>query len=649
MNLLKTSITLNICTVRCLRAVRVDDSFRALILAISFALGFSARISAEPNLEGVTGILNVPSAESLEDGEVFFGYGYNTNRDRFLGARQRNYIAGVGYLPGLEVCARYIEFPEIQEPVVPGFGTRKDRSVNVKYQFVCESCHKISLAVGAYDVGGKAKIESATYFTGTKTVGPLKLTLGFGSKRLSGVFGGAEFKLSDEVALLYEYDRFDNNFGVRVKPSSSVNLLVGRVNDDFAFGFSYLKDLVPRKGREEKVSEPIKRESVSAITDLASLEQIGNELARLGYENVEVKGRKGELAIKYENRLKRLEEEAWASVILFASVKAPEDVSEIRVVSRREGELLVNTRVNRSAVINYVNGEIDANEFSRSLKVTDYEPPSYAYDYETELINPSRGTTDVFLTPANTLRLGEAFQPVKHRSGLAISHDTSFGGGFSLTGKLEVPLVNSLDERDAPFMRNETLNFYASGANGVDWLFSGGYFGEHLYGAKGEVRRFFPGDPFSFDVGVEGGIAKDEYYDLTEDEFLVSATWRHQNYDLSVRGYTGRFLRGDQGWFLETKRYLGKHEVAFFAYNTDAISTEAGFRYTIPIIGYSDDNYARMRFSIAPLFTYEYRTTSLLAGEFLAPRVSVEDFRKRLYPFYLRERVDLIRKVAHDG
>lgn len=607
-------------------------------------IAFPLSASAHANLEGVTGILNVPSAESLEDGEVFFGYGYNTNRDRFFGARQRNYFAGVGYLPGLEVCARYIEFPEIPEQQVPGFGTRKDRSVNIKYQFVCESCHKISLAVGVYDVGGKARVESAKYLTATKTIGPAKLTLGFGTDRLSGVFGGAEIKLSDKFSLLYENDRLDNNFGIRITPSKHVALLLGSVNENFSFGLSYLKDLVPPKFAEKPVEPSVKASPISEKADEEALKGMALELKKLGYENIEVKLSGPELTVKYENRLSRLEEEAWAKVLLWSAIRAPAEVETMRVVSRREGELVLVTKFTRDELLRFVNGEIDASEFAKELTIFDYEDPGYDFTYETGLVNPSSGTTDVFMSPAVKLSLGEPFEPLKHRSGFSISHDTSVAGGMTLTGALEIPVVNNLDARDAPFVKAEALNFFDVASGGRYFLASAGYFGEHVYGAKGEIRQYF--QQSLFDLGVEGAYAKDKFYDRTEKELLFSATWRHPLYGLYLRGYTGKFLRGDQGWLFETKRYLGKHEIAFFVYDTDAISTEAGFRYTVPLVGYNDTHYSRMRFGVAPLYSYEYRTTNLLAGQFLAPRTSVEDFRRRLYPFYLRENIDILRKSA---
>jgi len=597
-------------------------------------------------LEGVTGILNTPSAESLEDGEATFGFGINNNRDRFMGARQRNYFFGVGYLPGLEICARYIDFPQIQEQAVPGFGTRKDRSVNVKYQFVCESCHKVSLAVGVYDVGGKARIERAEYLVATKTLGPVKVSLGTGSKRLSGVFGGAEIKLSDKFTLLYENDRFDNNFGVRINPTGNVSILLGRVNKDFSVGVSYSKDLVPPRGVEKPVSPRLVQSPIAESSTTECLEEISSRLARLGFENVEVRSGNGELNVKYENRLYRLEEEAWARILLWCAVYAPKDISRFRIISRREGEYVLVTNVNRDDIVDFINGDVDANEFAEKISIYDYRPPGYEYANSVPANNSSSQTTDIFFSPSNRLQLGQPFEPVKHRSGFTVRHESPLAKGVVLSGMLEVPLVNNLDNRDAPFMRREVLSLYKAKSGGLYGLLSAGYYGEHIYGAKAEIRQYFAKS--IFDVGVEGAYARDKFADINLKEMLFSAAWRNPGYDLTVRGYTGKFLFGDEGWMLETKRLLGRSEFAIFAYNTDATSTEAGFRFSVPLLGYNERNYSRVRIGMAPFFNYEYRTTGFRGGDFLDPRDSVEEFRRRLYPWYLREHVDILRKAARE-
>ena len=623
--------------------------FSSFIVVCAFFLSgllTSGKSYSAPNLEGVTGILNTPSAESLEDGEATIGFGVNNNRDRFLGARQRNYFFGVGYLPGLEICARYIDFPELQEQAVPGFGTRKDRSVNVKYQFVCESCHKISLAVGAYDVGGKARIERAQYLVGTKTFGPVKVSLGTGSKRLSGVFGGAEVKLSDKFTLLYENDRFDNNFGIRINPSDNLCILLGRVNEDFSVGISYTRDLVPPRGAEKPVSPRLVPSPISESSEAENLGEISSRLTRLGFENVEVKSGDGELSVKYENRLSRFEEEAWANILLWCAVYAPKDISKFRIVSEREGEHILVTNVTRSDIVDFVNGDIDAKEFAERISIYDYKSYGYEYANSTPVKNPSSLTTDIFFSPSNRLQLGQPFEPLKHRSGFTVRHETPLAKGVVLSGMLEVPLVNNLDNRDAPFMRREVLSLYKARQGGLYGLLSAGYYGEHIYGAKAELRQYFANS--IFDVGVEGGYARDKFADTNLKELLFSTAWRNPGYDLSVRAYTGKFLFGDEGWMLETKRFFGRSEFAFFVYNTDATSTEAGFRFSVPLLGYSDDDYSRIRIGVAPFFNYEYRTTGFRGGDFLDARDSIEEFRRRLYPWYLREHLDILRKVARE-
>ncbi len=615
-------------------------------MLILLTLGTGIANSA-PNLEGVTGILNIPTAESAEDGEVFFGFGLNRNRDKFFGRTQRNYFAGVGYLPGLEISGRYIDFPQIEEKRVPGFGTRKDRSVNVKYQFVCESCHKISLAVGSYDVGGKARIESASYLVGTKTLGNIKLTMGTGTNRLAGVFYGMEFSPFDKVTVLYEHDRVDHNFGLRIKPAGNVNLLLGVANHKLAIGLSYQKDLVPPKGHEKPAKPKIKQLPISESADEESLERMASRLASLGFTNIIVKAKDDLLNVKYENRRFRLEEEAWATVLLWSSIYAPKEISRFRIVTRKEQQFIVVTEFNREDIFSFVNGEIGQADFARRIKVFDYEPPGYEFEKTTSLHNSSALTTDIYISPANKVNLGEFFEPVKHRTGLALSQKTSFGSGLSLQSRLEIPLINTLDKRDAPFMTQATLSMNKVFPESIYAMTSAGYFGEHRYGVKAEIRKFI--QQSQFDMGIEGALVRDRYYDEDFEMGLFSVAGRHPLYDLTFRFSTGKFLLGDKGWMLETKRYLGSNEVAFFVYDTDATGTEAGVRFSIPLMGYQEGNASKVRFTPAPFFRYEYRTTSLGGADLVAPRLTVEEFRSRLFPLFLKEHVGLIRKMAFSG
>jgi len=604
--------------------------------------------AAEPGLEGITGILNVPTAEVAKDGEFYVGFGFNENKVRYPGREQRNYFVGVGFLPRLEVVARYIDFPEIQDPSVPGFGTRKDRSVNAKVQLLSEECAPVSVAAGMYDIGGRAVIERGTFGVISKTIGPARFTLGVGDKRLDGVFGGVEISPVPELDLMYEYDTYDHNFGLRLNPHPDWHLTLGSVNDDFSWGVSYGKVLP--SNRNPKYSPPSQSVKVTPLVKgirAEELNSLAGLLAREGLVDVMCKAREGELAVKYENRRFRHEEDAWAFVCLWSALHAPDEVEQLRVVTRREHDFVVTTEFARDDLLAYVNGEMDGAEFCQRVAIHDYRSPGYEYSATSALHAPKRGSTDVFFYPSNALDLGAAYAPVKQRSGIGVRHYTSVAPRFTVYGKEEIPISNNLDNRDNPFIIRELLTYGRAWERSFYGLAEAGYFGEHRWGGQAELRKYW--NDSRFDLGVTGGWVRNKRTDDWEDQILASGSVRVPSLDLSLTGYTGRFISGDDGFMLAAGRRFGGYGVEFFYFNTEYTESEAGVRFSIPIAGFCESAPRRFRMSVAPDFLYEYRTSAPRSAEFLHFRGSIDAHRAWLYPWHLREHLNLLRLAAGTG
>gem|GEM_PF-1120213 len=601
--------------------------------------------AAEPGLEGVTGILNVPTAGVAKDGEFYVGFGLSENRVKYPGREQRNYFVGVGFLPRLEVVARYIDFPEIQDPSVPGFGTRKDRSVNAKVQLLSEDCAPVSVAAGMYDIGGRAVIERGTYGVISKTIGPARLTLGVGDKRLDGVFGGVEVSPVPELELLYEYDTYDHNYGVRLNPHPDWHLTLGLVSDDFSWGVSYGKVLPSsRNPKDEPAARRVKRMPLVKGVRAEELNSLAGLLAREGFVGVMCKAREGELAVKYENRRFRHNDDAWAFICLWSAVHAPNEVERLRIVTRSEHDFVLTTEFARGDLLAYVNGEMEGAEFCKRVAIHDYRAPEYEYDVASDLHAPKCGSTDVFFYPSNALDLGAAYAPVRQRSGIGVRHYTSIAPRLSFFGKEEIPISNNLDNRDSPFAIKELLTYGRAWERSFFGLVEAGYFGEHRWGGQIELRKYW--NDSKFDLGVTGGRVRNKRTDDWEDQILASGSVRVPSLDLSLTGHTGRFLTGDDGLMLTAGRRFGGYGVEFFYFNTEYTENEAGVRFSIPIAGYCESPPRRFRISVAPDFLYEYRTSAPYSAEFLHFRGSIDERRAWLYPWYLREHLSLLRLAA---
>jgi hypothetical protein len=130
------------------------------------------------NLYGMTGLIDMPSAEMQPDGELSFTAGY-------FGGFLRNTLSAQ-ILPGLEAAFRY----SVLDDLAGNGSTLYDRSLDVKLRLVREGPDWPSIAFGLQDFLGTG-IYSGEYFAATKNFqdGDLKLTGGFGWGRFAGTAG----------------------------------------------------------------------------------------------------------------------------------------------------------------------------------------------------------------------------------------------------------------------------------------------------------------------------------------------------------------------------------------------------------------------------------------------------------------------------
>jgi len=176
---------------------------RALILASAAAAATPA--AAEPSLTGQTGLIYMPDARLDPDGTWRTGY----SRAEPYGAVWTSLTA----LPRFEGSLRYTEING-----VPGFGSQpntdygdyKDKSFDAKFLLIEEGKVWPAVAIGGQDLFG-TEIFRAGFVTFGKKLGDFDFTLGYGSERIDGGFGGLRFRPQwlKGWALVAEYDAYD--------------------------------------------------------------------------------------------------------------------------------------------------------------------------------------------------------------------------------------------------------------------------------------------------------------------------------------------------------------------------------------------------------------------------------------------------------
>ncbi len=173
--------------------------------ALAAGAAFAAEPVVGPSATGQSGLLNMPDARIAPEGTWRSGVS-------FMRPYQAVWMS-MALFPWLETSFRYTRIMH-----VPGFapgpgidyGDYKDKSLDLKLQLLPERGAWPSVVVGGQDLQG-TDIFRAFYGAASKQVGNFDLTLGYGSKRIDGVFGGVRYTdpRLPNWSLVAEYDAFD--------------------------------------------------------------------------------------------------------------------------------------------------------------------------------------------------------------------------------------------------------------------------------------------------------------------------------------------------------------------------------------------------------------------------------------------------------
>ncbi len=172
------------------------------------------------NMQGVSGLLNVPDASVLEYGTATFAWD-NQVDGRFANPLTLNTTGNdinfaAGAFPYFEMVGRNVS------PETTSRGS--DLSFNIKLQLPWELFPGLNFAVGEMDFGGSVNEYDTKYAVATWQYGPVRTSLGVGTYdgrvegtgRLNGVYGGVEFAATDWLSVMLEDDAYSLNAGIRL-------------------------------------------------------------------------------------------------------------------------------------------------------------------------------------------------------------------------------------------------------------------------------------------------------------------------------------------------------------------------------------------------------------------------------------------------
>ncbi len=161
------------------------------------------------------GYINMPSARMREDGAIALGYSHVPP--------YRNYSAALQLFPFCELTATYRIFRGVEDINLSpyGFGDFSDKGADIKLQlFSPDNGYSLTpgVSVGIVDFMG-TRAFSSEYIVCTQTLPQydIEWSIGYGSKRLNGLFGGvawspwrhSAFTCLQPLTFVGEYDAID--------------------------------------------------------------------------------------------------------------------------------------------------------------------------------------------------------------------------------------------------------------------------------------------------------------------------------------------------------------------------------------------------------------------------------------------------------
>lgn len=323
-----------------------------------------------PNNWGATGLMEMPTARVLETGKYRVGVS-QINPYRY-------YYIAVSPLKGLEIDGRVTEALDVpaspNDPVWKGYGNEKDKSVDLKYQFIREGKYWPAVTFGIMDPHGTRKY-AGQYVALSKQIYPFDFTIGMGNGRFgkeplaasdrefnvemfthprqwlsdAQLFAGIEFAPTPEFAFMIEYNpiKYEKqtndmaqakyfkeavpskiNFGARYKPLdwAEIALSYQRGNQ---LGVNIALDFNLEKPLQPIFDLPYKEKKEEAASPLAA--RIGKVLHESGFSDIGVKRVDEEIWIQATNEKYFFSARALGVMLKVLDQILPSDIQKVNV------------------------------------------------------------------------------------------------------------------------------------------------------------------------------------------------------------------------------------------------------------------------------------------------------------------------------
>ena len=284
--------------------------FSLLLMLPAMAL---ANQEVSTSFQGYSGLINTPTADLFNSGELYFQYSNQAELTTTSGDyRVRdNFHFGLGLWDLVEISGRNVAHGE-------SLNKSSDLSVNIKLGIPYIPQDWFKLVIGIQDLGGftaASNFDSKFLVASKNLFDDINLSVGIGKSdssqgRLNGVFGGIAWQANDWAKLSLEYDAADTNLGLHLSSPQhwfnngtqlTANVLAysssEQLRDEFYYGIG-LSISIDSTVKYSKKQQKAGSSQIYWGQDTAdnthnthskdSLNQVKNRLINEGFESIKV-------------------------------------------------------------------------------------------------------------------------------------------------------------------------------------------------------------------------------------------------------------------------------------------------------------------------------------------------------------------------
>lgn len=589
------------------------------------------------SLQGFTGILNTPNAETTDEGSIYGAYNdQKESKWRNRTTHQDNFMISVGLFDILEIGGRFFEAPRVGRDLSGNF--------KLRLPFIPRGSYLPQLAFGIQDLGGatRSRFLETRYAVATEELWRFRFSLGYGlgPDRMKGVFGGVELKAFDWLYLLAEDDTRERNLGVRlVTPElfgypvrlqatakSSIDYRPGhpefevglqlplglaheykkpiaapplappaetyQSRDDSRAGDTGAKLATPPPAPEAAASPA---QESPGLPQEGSLERLLQRLVADGFQNVRVGSREKLLVVEYENaRYNHNELDAIGVVTGTVQQEAPPQFERLRLVEKKKGIGMLRMEMPLQQLREFFRNAGSLGSLQDALLISSDVGDSDGVSFIEAKGNSSYLTASLMLYPGLTTYIGTEVSPFDYLLSLKPDLYLNLWKGALLDARADLPISWSENFNDGKRFRGERngaqlerlmLVQGIKPAPTVLAVASAGMVLAERYGTLNELL-WTPGDG-SHQFRVSQLYATDDRGGNKQEQYLGSYRYFFAPLDLYLQGTGGKFLTQDRGGTLELKRFFGDTSVTVFfkdSYLTGGKNVKAGgIQFDLPL------------------------------------------------------------------